>query len=188
MARRVEGGARRASDDRHLLELARRNDPAALRALFERHKQRVAAQIERLTGDPALVDDLVQEVFVTAFTHLHQFREDSQLHTWIYRIALNKVRNHLDSDQRRRGRERRSAELATPDTATLEDQLDEQGHRRRLSAAMDTLPDKLRKAFICRAIEGMSLQEASEVLGVAVSTVSYRARRAHALLCEAFRS
>lgn len=172
-------------DSTELLHRARRHDPAALRELFERHKDRVAAQIQRMTGDPAAVDDLVQEVFIAAFSHLEGFRGDSQFRTWLYRIATNKVRNWWDSDQRRRRRERRSVELPEAGPSMPDEDLEAREHRERLYRAMGTLSAKLREAFVARVIEGMSLQEASEALGVPISTVSYRTRRAEDLLCEA---
>ena len=55
----------------------------------------------------------------------------------------------------------------------------------RCKAALGKLPDKLREAFTARAIEGMSLIEASAALGIPISTVSYRTRRAEQLLCAA---
>jgi RNA polymerase sigma-70 factor (ECF subfamily) len=167
------------------LDRARRHDPVAQRALFDLHKDRVAAQVQRMTGDPTAVDDLVQEVFIAAFANLETFRGDSQLRTWLYRIATNKVRNWWDSDQRRRRRERRASELPTELPNTPHEDLVAREHRERLYEAVGTLSTKLREAFIARVIEGMSLQEASEVLEVPVSTVSYRTRRAEDLLCEA---
>src|SRR5690606_21569694 len=145
----------------------------------------VAAQIQRMTGDPASVDDLVQEVFIAAFAHLGSFRGDSQFQTWLYRIATNKVRNWWDSDQRRRRRELRSTEVPEPSFGTPDEDLEAREHRERLYRALGSLSAKLREAFVARVIEGMSLQEASEALGVPVSTVSYRTRRAEDLLCEA---
>jgi RNA polymerase sigma-70 factor (ECF subfamily) len=175
----------RESDSLELLARARRHDPAALRELFECHKDRVAAQIQRMTGDPAAVDDLVQEVFIAAFAHLDSFRGDSQFRTWLYRIATNKVRNWWDSDQRRRRREHRSAELPGFDANNPDEDLEAREHRERLYRAMGKLSTKLREAFVARVIEGMSLQEASEALGIPISTVSYRTRRAEDVLCEA---
>jgi RNA polymerase sigma-70 factor (ECF subfamily) len=172
-------------DSRELLNRARRHDPAALRELFELHKDRVAAQIQRMTGDPAAVDDLVQEVFIAAFAHLDSFRGDSQFRTWLYRIATNKVRNWWDSDQRRRRREQRSASLPELGPSTPDEDLESSEHRERLYRALAKLSAKLREAFVARVIEGLSLQEASEALGIPISTVSYRTRRAEDLLCEA---
>jgi RNA polymerase sigma-70 factor (ECF subfamily) len=172
-------------DPRELLDRARRHDPVAQRALFELHKDRVAAQIQRMTGDPTAVDDLVQEVFIAAFSNLETFRGDSQLRTWLYRIATNKVRNWWDSDQRRRRRERRASEIPGDQPNTPQEDLEAREHRERLYAAIGSLSTKLREAFVARVIEGMSLQEASETLEVPISTVSYRTRRAEDLLCEA---
>lgn len=179
------GRERGPGDSSERIKRALRHDPAALRELFEDHKDRVAAQIQRMTGDPACVDDLVQEVFIAAFANLASFRGDSQFRTWLYRIATNKVRNWWDSDQRRRRREQRAVELPDPGPSTPDEDLEAHEHRERLYRAMATLSAKLREAFVARVIEGMSLQEASAALGVPISTVSYRTRRAEDLLCEA---
>jgi RNA polymerase sigma-70 factor (ECF subfamily) len=175
----------RQRDQREILARARLQDPVAQRALFELHKERVAGQILRMTGDPAAVDDLVQEVFIAAFSNLERFRGDSQVRTWLYRIATNKVRNWWDSDKRRRRRERRASEGPREQPKTPQEDLETIEHRERLYQAVGGLSPKLREAFVARVIEGLSLQEASEVLEVPISTVSYRTRRAESLLCEA---
>ena len=172
-------------DEVELVARARRQDPAAVRTLFELHKDRVSAQLLRMTGDPTAVDDLVQEVFISAFTNLHKFRGDSQLHTWLYRIGANKARNWWDSTRRRRRREHRAVDAPPPMTRTPQDQLERREHHAKLYAALGKLSPKLREAFVARVIEGMSLAETSAALGVPISTVSYRTRRAESLLCEA---
>jgi RNA polymerase sigma-70 factor (ECF subfamily) len=170
-------------DVRELIERARRHDPAAQRLLFELHKDRLAAQLQRMTGTPAAVDDLVQEVFISAFRNLDRFRGDSQLATWLYRIALNQARKWWDSDRRRRRRELRAIEQLPDGSSTPHEDLEQHEHGERLYAALGSLPAKLREAFVARVIEGMSLQEASEALELPISTVSYRTRRAEDLLC-----
>lgn len=175
----------RATSARSMLAAAQAGEEAAQAHIFEAYKQRVASQVQRMTGDPDVVDDLVQEVFIAAFTSLPRFRGDAQLGTWLYRITTNKVRNWWDARRRREARERRAAEGPTTVEPGQEDRIEAQEHRRRLYDAMGRLPDALREAFVARAVEGMSLQDASECLGVPISTVSYRTRRAEALLCEA---
>ena len=167
-----------------LVAAAQRGDAAAQARLFDQHKASVAAHVQRMTGDPSAVDDLVQEVFIAAFTALPGFRGDAQFGTWLYRIAVNKVRNYWDSDRRRRRREDRSLAHASEAPSQPDESYEQAEHRERLYAAMDRLPHKLREAFVARAVEGMSLAEASEALGAPVSTVSYRTRRAEALLVE----
>ncbi len=171
---------------RELIDRARRHDPAAQRALFEMHKDRLAAQIQRMTGSPAAVDDLVQEVFIAAFRNLEGFRGESSLPTWLYRIGLNQSRKWWDSDRRRRRREQLAGERSNNHaTATPHEDLELREHHEQLYDALGSLPAKLREAFVARAIEGMSLQEASEALSLPISTVSYRTRRAEELLCAA---
>ncbi len=174
------------ADGAALLVAARAGDRAALTALFEGYKERVARQVFRMTGDASSVDDLVQEVFISAFAALGRFRGDAQLGTWLYTIAANRVRNWWDSQRRRRRREDIASERGpTAETDTPEADLEAKQQRDRFYAALGGLPDKLREAFVARALEGMNLHEASAALGVPISTVSYRTRRAEQLLCEA---
>lgn len=174
-----------APEGKALLASAQAGDPAAQAELFNAYKHQVARQIQRMTGDPSAVDDLVQEVFISAFTALPGFRGDAQFQTWLYTIAANKVRNWWESQRRRERREKTAAAIPKTPPTTPEDRAEVVEHRRRLYDAMGGLSHKLREAFTARAIQGMSLQEASEVLDVPISTVSYRTRRAEALLCEA---
>lgn len=173
------------TDEAVLLQAAQRGEQAAQAVLFTRYRDQVARQILRMIGNSASVDDLVQEVFIRAFTALPQFRGDAQLSTWLYTIAMNRVRNWWDS---RRRRQRREVVAASGPAAESEDpgeQLEAKEHLARLYAALGALPDKLREAFVARAIEGMSLHEASQALGRPISTVSYHTRRAEQALCDA---
>lgn len=167
------------------LPAAQKGDARAQALIFDAYKQKVAAQVFRMTGDANVVDDLVQEVFISAFGGLPRFRGDSNLGTWLYRITTNKVRNWWDSKRRREARERHAPALDEMVAAPQEARIERREHHSRLYRALGELPDNLREAFVARAIQAMSLQEASECLGVPISTVSYRARRAEQLLCVA---
>src|SRR5688572_26798255 len=172
-------------DGKRVLIAAQRGDAAAQSALFDAHRMAVARRVLKMTGDPASVDDLVQEVFIAAFSALPGFRGDAHLDTWLYRITVNKVRNWWDAQRRRRGREWQATTVRPEAPNTPEEQIEVVEHRRRLYAALGELPAKFREAFVARAVENMSLQEASDALGVPISTVSYRTRKAEQLLCEA---
>ena len=173
------------SDESTVLQAAQRGDRAAQAQLFNRYRDRVARQILRMVGDPAAVDDLVQEVFIAAFSALPRFRGDAQLGTWLYTIATNRVRNWWDSQRRRRRREDVATSEPPDEPDSPEADLETKQQRARFYAALGALPDKLREAFVARAIEGMSLIEASAALGTPISTVSYRTRRAEQELCAA---
>ena len=145
------------------VERARTGDPVAQRRLFDGHKDRVAGQLLRMTGDPSIVDDLVQDVFVSAFAGLSRLRGEAALGTWLHRIAINKARAQTNPEP--------------------EEVAEQQRHLGRLYDALAELPTPLREAFVARAIEGMSLEQASELLEVPISTLSYRTRRAESVLC-----
>jgi RNA polymerase sigma-70 factor (ECF subfamily) len=160
-------------------------DVTAQARFFRDHRDRLASQLLRMTGDAAVVDDLLQEVFIAAFAGLGGFRGDASIETWLYRIALNKARNWWDSHRRRQRREREGGVRLTPEAARPDEDLEAIAHRERLYAALEGLPEVLREAFVCRVIEGMPLVDASRALAVPISTVSYRTRRAELLLCRA---
>ncbi|HEY0133706.1 MAG TPA: sigma-70 family RNA polymerase sigma factor [Nannocystis sp.] len=174
------------TDEAAVLRAAQRGEQTAQAVLFSRYRDQVARQILRMIGNSASVDDLVQEVFIRTFTALPQFRSDAKLSTWLYTIALNRVRNWWDSQRRRQRREAVATSLPpTEPDEDPEERLETKEHLARLYAALGVLPDKLREAFVARAIEGMTLLEASQALGRPISTVSYHTRRAEQALCEA---
>lgn len=173
------------ADPAALVAAVRRGDAAAQAEFFEQHKDAVARQVMRMTGDVSSVDDLVQEVFLAAFSRLDSFRGDASVATWLHRITLNKVRNAWDSRRRRRLREAKVAAADPIDHDAPDDGVAAREQLSRFYAALAELPANYRDAFVCRVIEELSLDETSEALGVPISTVSYRARRAEALLHEA---
>jgi len=167
------------------LAAAQAGDRDAQAEIFAEYRERVARQILRMTGEPSIVDDLLQEVFLSAFLALPGFRGDAQLSTWLHTITSNKVRSWWESSRRRQAREVAHSSCASSPDGTPEEDLMAAQQRESFFAALGRLPAKLRDAFVARAVEGMSLSEAALALGAPISTVSYRARRAEQLLCEA---
>jgi RNA polymerase sigma-70 factor (ECF subfamily) len=173
------------ADPAALVAAVRRGDAAAQAEFFERHKDAVARQVMRMTGDASVVDDLVQEVFIAAFSRFGSFRGDASVQTWLHRITVNKVRSAWDSRRRRVAREAKVAIVEGGDRDVPDAEIEAAEQLERFYAALERLPTKYREAFVCRVIEERSLEETSAMLGVPVSTVSYRARRAEARLAEA---
>lgn len=167
-----------------LLAAAQRGEPRAQAEVFAIHKHHVARLVQRMTGDAGVVDDLVQEVFVAAFSALHRFKAEAQLKTWLSRITVNKVRNWWDAKRRRENRERNGIGPATEDWSA-DDALEAAERYEQLYAALGRLPNDLREAFTLRAIQGLSLRDAAAVLGAPISTVSHRTRQAERRICAA---
>lgn len=167
------------------LAAAQAGDRQAQAAIFLRHRAEVAAFLSRLTGDPTVVDDLVQEVFIAAFAGLPGFRGDAQLSSWLYRICLSKARNFWDAQRRRERREATGAARFSTHAPSAEEDFEAAEQRRALYRALGELPTSYREAFTARILEGMSLADACKLLGAPCSTVSYRTRRAIDLLSRA---
>lgn len=175
----------KSPEDPAVIAAARSGDRVALTVIFEGYKGMLARWILRMTGDVASVDDLVQEVFVAAFRALPRFRGEAKIRSWLREIATNHVRNWWDSKRRRQLRESKAADWLSADAVDPPDaDLEAKQQRERFYRALGDLPHNLREAFVVRALEGMDLREASAFLRVPVSTVSWRTRRAEAMLCE----
>jgi RNA polymerase sigma-70 factor (ECF subfamily) len=182
-------------DDRALVALALQRDEAAIRLIMQRHNRRLYRVARSVLGDDAEAEDVVQEAYVRAFTHMDSFRGEARLSTWLTRIALNEALGRL--------RQRR------PTTELHEiDAMDEQGEarviflpsarqdnpeasvaraevRRLLERAVDQLPVPFRSVFVMRDIEEMSVEETASQLGLRPETVKTRLHRARRLLRQA---
>ncbi len=175
------------SDDRarfcpQLLDRAREGDPTAWRRLVRATRPRVAAVVRRHVDEPAAVDDVVQEVFVAAFGGLRRFRGHASVETWLHRIAINAAYSWRMRRRRRLRHDRESprwmpAAVTPPDEWLYARQL-----QRRFEGALAQMPDEHRVAFAAHRMEGRSLRRLSEELGVAISTLSYRASRGEHLV------
>lgn len=169
-------------DERDLIARARAGEPAAERALYEAHVDRVYRLAYRLAGDDDLAREFTQEAFIRAFERLHTFRGDSQLATWLHAIATSVALNGLRKVKRFRQRET---------------DLDDAGHvaggprqaepdlKRRLHAAIDALPEGYRTVFLLHDVEGYTHEEIGAALGVETGTSKAQLSRARAKLREA---
>jgi RNA polymerase sigma-70 factor (ECF subfamily) len=171
------------ASDEELVEASRSGPSGNLRAfehLVERHQGRVLANCRYLTGSPD-AEDLAQEVFVKAYFGLSGFEGRASFSTWIQRIKVNHCLNHLS---RRRpswvpldesGVSSRP-ELRVPAEADRAVQALDQ--RRRIAAALGALSEALRVPLVLRDADGYSYQEIADRLGIGLSAVKMRIKRA----------
>jgi RNA polymerase sigma-70 factor (ECF subfamily) len=171
--------------ERQLVAAARNGDHQAFEALVLKYQDRIYRLIQRLVSSADVVDDLAQEVFIRAYSSLGDFKGESSLYTWLYKIALNLCRNHY----RTRGRRPVHEELDEADGAsgmaaadgTPEDAAFRREFWEHLRQGLDELPAEQREAVVFCDLEGMSYEEMAEVMGVPIGTVRsriFRGRRA----------
>ena len=174
-------------DERALIERLQRGDPSAFRETFDQHKDRLYRLALNLLHDPDEAEDAVQEAFISLTRGIADFEGRSQLGTWLYRVTYNAALQRLRRAQRPQrsvSDDSAAAERLEDPSAGPEERLDAAELRRRLDAAMATLPDSLRMAFFLRDVEGLSTLEAADTLGVTESALKVRLHRARLALRE----
>ena len=174
-----------------LVQRARNRDEAAIRIIMQTNNRRLYRLARGILRNDGEAEDVVQETYVRAFTHLQDFRGDSTLATWLARIAMNEAMGRLR-------RQRPGVEWTSLPPGTLEAQIiqfplsgasedPEKSMAQReiqhvVEHAIDELPDAFRIVFITRVIEGMNVEETAEILGLKPETVKTRLHRARAML------
>jgi RNA polymerase sigma-70 factor (ECF subfamily) len=157
---------------------------------YNRRLYRIARGILRNDSD---AEDVVQEAYVSAFAHLDGFRGDSSLATWLSRIVINEALGRLRRDRPAvdlavAEAQRPEAEIIQfPQTGTSMDPERTMAQRQILQLvewATDNLPEMFRIVFVTRVIEGMSVDETAELLGLRPETVKTRLHRARRLVRE----
>ena len=163
-------------------------DPQAFGALVDRYQTRLLNFVNRTIGDRERAEDLVQEVFIRVFRHLHRFDQTKKFSTWIYTIASNLAKNELRNRHRnplvlfqtiKKNWEADHRPLQFEDTTARPDDL---YRKRYLKEAVDQcvgqLPAHHRAVFVLRELEGKSYAEIAEITGCNLGTVKSRLNRA----------
>jgi RNA polymerase sigma-70 factor (ECF subfamily) len=178
------------TSDAELIARARARDETAIRLIMQMNNRRLYRMARGILRNDGEAEDVVQETYVRAFTHLDSFRGDSSLATWLARIAMNEALGRLR-------RQRPNVEWTTLPPGTLEAQIiqfplsatsdPEKTMAQReiqqvVEHAIDDLPEAFRIVFITRVIEGMNVEETAEILGLKPETVKTRLHRARTML------
>lgn len=171
---------------------ATRREPDAFEAGVLSHLDVMYGVAMRLTKDPALAEDLVQDTVVKAMRARHQFATGTNLKAWLLRIERNTFINR----HRRGGLERDVLEGPTArgmadrwtGSATMQAMRDPERQafmpliERQIQAALDKLPESFRLVILLSDLEGLSYKEIADVMGCPVGTVMSRLHRARRLL------
>lgn len=154
--------------------------------LMRRYNERVYRAARAIVRDEQEAEDVMQQAYVNAFTHLRQFNGSAQFSTWLTRIAINEALARV----RRRGRyETFDDDLSNAEPFMSSHPSENPEHqaftgelRDLLEWAIDTLPDGMREVFVLRDVEGLSTLESAECLGVTEDVIKTRLSRGRAAL------
>lgn len=136
----------------------------------------------RSTGDPDSAADILQETAYKAFRSMRSFREESSFKTWVYRIALNTLKNQWARVQRERKWVEAAQHMEMADNPSPEKIVVEQEAMAELSRALGLLEDGYRIPFLLKHVDGLSYREISEVFDVEENTARVRVHRARQAL------
>ncbi|MCF6124975.1 RNA polymerase sigma factor [Mesorhizobium sp. M7A.F.Ca.CA.001.07.2.1] len=178
-----------APGEMQLVHRALARDGDAFRTIIKTHNQRLYRIARGVVRNDSEAEDIVQEAYLKAFAHLDAFRGDSSLATWLSRIVINEALGRL------RKRRRTVAMPENPQAEIIRFPLHPSDDPERTMAqrqilqlveqATDSLPDVYRTVFVARVIEGLSIEETADLLGVRPQTVKTRLHRARALVRKA---
>lgn len=168
-------------DESELISRVRAGEPAAERALYDAHVDRVYRLAFRLAGDDELARDFTQETFIRAFERIGTFRGESRLSTWLHTIATTVSLNGLRKAKRFRTRE---TALEAADGVAGGVRSAEPDLKTRLRDAIDALPDKYRTVVVMHDMEGYTHEEIAAAQHMEVGTSKAQLSRARAKLRE----
>lgn len=171
-----------AAKDAVLLARVADGDHDAFTEVMRAHEDRVFSVCLRIMGDREKALDATQETFLTAFRKAHQFEGKSTFGTWVYRIAVNTCYDQLRKQKRRPSEP--MPDYFDPADASAQEAVEAAGIRPELQEALSSLSPEFRSAIVLSDIEGMSLPEAAETLGVPVGTMKSRVFRGRRLLAQ----
>ena len=165
-----------------LVARCRVGDRTAMRQVYEKYRRRIFALVLRIAGAEE-AEELAQEVFLKAFRSIDKFRGESQLGTWLYRLAVNAALSHIARSRgRRTAPESLLESVPAPTVPALRD--GDPRLRARLEAAMTQLPAGYRAVLVLHDIEGLQHEEIAEVLGCRVGTSKSQLHKARARMRE----
>src|SRR5579863_4844513 len=186
------GRKSRVEDDRELVRRAQKEDKQAFEELVKRHQSRVFAVAGGILRNREDVEDIAQQVFVKAYFSLKRFDQRAAFSTWLYKITVNECWDLL---RKRKARplvyesdfsEEQSRQYAAPDREVAQgpDTSDRMAMRERLESMLGLLEKRDRAMLVLKEVEGFSVEEIAESMGLNANTVKVRLFRARRRIVE----
>lgn len=167
--------------DNDLLARAASGDEQGLRVLYERHAAAVLRLLRRLTSDPGMAEEILQETWIAVWTSAHRFRGASSVRAWLLGVARRQAHNRL----RRKSPstvEFDAAPEPADETTDVEGEALAAAGRDEILAAIGRLPQTHRDVVVLALVEELPYSDIAEVVGVPVGTVKSRMAKARRML------
>lgn len=169
------------TDEGRLLVDLRNKDEKAYKKLVHLYQAKLRNVAYGVTLDAEESADIIQDVFLKAYTGIDRFKGESSLYTWLRRITINESLNWVRKWKRRFRWQHQSIDQEegdspdiTSDTPGPEESLGNRQVSGMLRKALDSLPEKARTILVLKEVEGLSYDEIGDLMGVNKGTVSSR--------------
>ena len=190
MEQRLSGhtsNAIKEATDAELVAKSKAGDTRAFGELVTRYQKPVFRIILRMVKSQDDADDLTQDTFVRAHRGLKTFKEEYDFHPWLYRIAVNQAKNHINKKKRQAAVDlddvpETDLETPGPEAESPVEAASRKELMRQLDQALETLPEEQRTVFLLRVQEGLSYEEIADVMDTPKGTVMSRLARARMAL------
>ncbi|MCU4157623.1 RNA polymerase sigma factor [Carboxylicivirga sp. A043] len=167
------------TDEKLLLNRVVDGDTDAFRKLVELNHKKVIHICLSYTGNATDAEDIAQEVFIEMYRSIKNFRNESSISTWLYRLAVNKSLDFIRQNKRLK---RGSGKVSSMDKADIEklnitnkqlasDTIEEEERKKMLYMAIDQLPDRQKEALLLSQIKELKQQEVADIMDTSISSV-----------------
>ncbi len=143
----------------------------AFNLLLQKYQQKIYWHVRRMVIDHDDADDVVQEVFIKVWRNLQNFRNDSQLYTWLYRIATNESITFLNKKKQKNNISLDDVDYSLADSLADSAYFNGDKAQQKLQNALVTLPDKQRLVFNMKYFDDLKYEEISNILGTSVGAL-----------------
>jgi RNA polymerase sigma-70 factor (ECF subfamily) len=175
--------------EEELINKLKEKDEHSFRVIFEENKRKVINTCFRIVNNTEIAEDLTQEVFIKVYQSVANFRGESKLSTWIFRIAVSKSLDYLRSQKRKKrfallksltGDDKLNKQISAPENLAPDIQIDSEERMQVLKQALDSLSENQRIAFSLSKYDEMSYQEIANIMDTSVSSIEsliFRAKK-----------
>ncbi len=178
-------------DERELVRNAKNGDLKAYEEIIGLYEKKVFSTIYYMVKNDNEVEDIAQEVFIKIYRNLKNFKEESSLYTWIYRITINVCIDELKKrkkvvylDEKIETKEGELEVQLQDDGKSPSDLAEDQDVKDRLKKCIDRLPENQKIMIILRDIKGFTYMEIAEMMKINLGTVKSKISRARSALKE----
>ena len=170
--------------DLQIIQKAQQGDMAAFEQIYKECAGFVFNVSYRITNHYDDAQEVTQEVFVTVYKKLPDFREQAALKTWLYRIAVNTAINYIkkESGYRRKADRYKADQQTQHKPSNIEKDISAMDQQARVQVLLEPLPEPQRQCMILKHLQGLQCQEIADILQENVNTVKTRLKRARETL------